>query len=83
MRCAWPVNDKGNHKTMDCYRPVKTGSATANFPKAKEYQKMTVAAYGLEEVQKDLYMEASDRKELRDTTSEESDELSSSQSEEE
>jgi hypothetical protein len=73
MRCAWPADRKGNHKSMDCYRPVKIVAGTANFPKAKEYQKLRVGAYELEEEQKDLYAEGSedsDSKELRDTASE-------------
>jgi hypothetical protein len=39
MRCAWPTDRKGSHKTIDCYRPVKTDAGTADFPKAKGYQK--------------------------------------------
>jgi len=54
---------------MDCYRPVKTDKGTANFPKAKEYQKLRVGAYELEEDQRDLYTEESDSEELRDTAS--------------
>jgi len=69
MRCGWPADRKGNHKTMDCYRPVKTDKGTANFPKAKEYQKLRIGAYELEEDQKDLYTEESDSEELRDTAS--------------
>jgi hypothetical protein len=47
---------------------VDTG--TANCPKAKEYQKLRVGAYELEEDQKDQYTEGSDSEELRDTASE-------------
>ena len=70
MRCGWPADRKGNHKTMDCYRPIKTDKGTATFPKAKEYQKLKIGAYELEEDQKDLYTEESDSEELRDTASE-------------
>jgi hypothetical protein len=73
MRCGWPADRKGNHKTIDCYRPVKTDAGTANFPRAKEYHELRVGAYGLEEDQKDLYTEGSaesDSEELRDTASE-------------
>ena len=69
MRCAWPADRKGNHKTMHCYRPIKIDAGTANFPKAKEYQKLRVGSYELEEDQKDLYTEGSDSEELRDTAS--------------
>jgi hypothetical protein len=61
---------KGNHKTMDCYRPIKVDVGTPNFPKAMEYQKLRVGAYELEEDQKVLYTEGSDSEELRDTASE-------------
>ena len=84
MRCGWPADRKGNHKTMDCYRPVKTDKGTANFPKAKEYQKLRVGAYELEEDQKDLYMEESESEELRDTASDgSSEELTSDETSEE
>jgi hypothetical protein len=73
MPCAWPADRKGNHNSMDCYRPVKSDVGTANFPKAKEYQKLRVGAYELENEQRDLYTEGSedsDSKELRNTASE-------------
>jgi hypothetical protein len=70
MWCAWPADRKGNNKTMDCYRPLKVDAGTANFPTAKEYQKLRVGAFELEEDQKDLYTEDFDSDELRDTTSE-------------
>jgi len=54
---------------MDCFRPAKMDKGTANFPKAKEYQKLRVGAYELEEDQRDLYTEESDSEELRDTAS--------------
>jgi hypothetical protein len=55
---------------MDCYRPIKTDSGTASFPKAKEYQKMKIGAIHLEEDQQDLYTEGSESDELRDSASE-------------
>jgi hypothetical protein len=69
MRCAWPAVRKGNHKTMDCYQPIKFDTGTANFSKAQKYQELRVGAYEQEEDQKDLYTEGSDSEELRDTTS--------------
>jgi len=72
MRCSWPADRKGSHKTMDCYRPVKTDTGTASFPKAKEYQKMRIGACDLEEDQQDLYTEGSNSEELRDSASEQS-----------
>jgi len=35
MRCAWPSDRKGQHKTVDCYRPIKLIEGTADFPKAR------------------------------------------------
>jgi len=35
MRWARPADRKGRHTSMDCYRPIKTDSGTAYFPKAK------------------------------------------------
>jgi len=64
MTCAWPADRKGCHKTMDCCRPILTTSGTANFPKAKEYQKMKIGACELDENQQDLYTEGSGSKEL-------------------
>jgi len=80
MRCAWPADRKGNYNTMDCFRPIKTDIGTGNFSKTKEYQKLRVGAYELEENQKDLYMDASDSEEQRDTASEESSPESSEES---
>jgi len=67
---------------MDCYRLVKTEVGTGNFPKAKEYQKLRVGAYELEEDQKDLYTEGSDSEEHMDTASESLKESSKELSEE-
>jgi len=69
MRYAWPADRKGNHKMIDCYRPVKTDPGTANIPKANEYQKLRVGACEMEEDRKDLYTERSDREEHKDTAS--------------
>jgi len=71
MRCAWRADGKRSHKTMDCYRPLKTEEGTASFPKAKEYQKMKIGACELQEDKQDWYTEATDSEELRDSTSEE------------
>jgi len=49
LRCAWPSERKGNHRVKDCIRPIKLDKGTATFPKAKEYQKMKVAAVGIPE----------------------------------
>jgi len=67
MRCAWPTDRKGQHKTMDCYRPIKTDAGTASFPKAKEYQKIKIGAYQPESDQEDLYTEKSRSEKLRDS----------------
>jgi hypothetical protein len=55
---------------MDCDRPVKIHSGRANFLKANENQILRVGVYELEEDKMDLYREASESKELRDTASE-------------
>jgi len=47
LRCAWPSDRKGTHRVKDCVRPIKLDKGTATFPKAKEYQKMKVAAVQL------------------------------------
>jgi len=47
LRCAWPSDRKGTHRVKDCLRPIKLDKGTAAFPKAKEYQKMKVAAVQL------------------------------------
>ena len=47
MRCAWPADRKGSHRVRDCIRPIKLDKGTASFPKAKDYQKMKVAAVNL------------------------------------
>jgi hypothetical protein len=43
LRCAWPSDRKGSHRVADCRRPIKLDKGTANYPKAREYQKATVA----------------------------------------
>jgi len=67
MRCAWPADRKGSHTTIDCYQPVEVNSGTVAFPKAKEYPKMKIGGYQLEEDEEDLYTEESSSEELRDT----------------
>jgi len=54
--CAWPADRKGSHKTMDCIRWAKNNTGTAQFPKAKEYQKLKIGAYDQEESDVDQYM---------------------------
>jgi len=44
LRCAWPSDRKGSHRFKDCIRLIKLDKGTAAFPKAKEYQKMKIAA---------------------------------------
>jgi len=79
MRCAWPADRRGKHNTKDCYRPIKLDKGTAEFPKAKAYQKMRIGAMEIESGEEDLYDMESKSEELRDTASE-SLELSSSSS---
>jgi len=79
MRCGWPADRRGNHKTKDCYRPLKLNKGTADFPKAKAYQKMRIGAVETESGEEDLYDVDSENEELRDTVSEQ---LSSSIGEE-
>jgi hypothetical protein len=40
LRRAWPVDRKGTHRGKDCIRPIKLDTGTADYPKAKEYQKI-------------------------------------------
>jgi len=49
LRCAWPSDRKGTHRVKDCLRPIKLDKGTAPFPKAKEYQRMKVAAMQVSE----------------------------------
>jgi len=39
LHCAWPSDRKGNHRVKDCQRQIKLDKGTADFPKAKEYQR--------------------------------------------
>jgi len=55
QRCAWPADQKGAHKTMDCSRWARNEQGTAPFPKAKEYHKLEVGAHDQEESDIDLY----------------------------
>ena len=81
MRCAWPSDRKGNHKTTDCYRSIKLSEGTADFPKAKAYQKMKIGAVELESGEEDLYEVDLVSEELRDTASEKKTSEESSDSE--
>jgi hypothetical protein len=40
LRCAWPADRKGAHRVANCRRTIKLDKGTANFPKAKENQKI-------------------------------------------
>jgi hypothetical protein len=39
QRCAWPLDRKGGHKTIDCFRWKKLERRTAPFQKKKKYIK--------------------------------------------
>jgi hypothetical protein len=73
LRCAWPSDRKGNHRVKDCMRPIKLDKGTANYPKAKEYQKMKIAGIELD----------SEEEDCSDSESSESSDDDSSSSEEE
>jgi hypothetical protein len=83
LRCAWPSDRKGKHSTKDCYRPIKLDEGTANFPKAKAYQKMRIGAVEIESGEEDLYDLESESEELRDTASEQEESSESTSSNEE
>jgi hypothetical protein len=70
LRCAWPADRKGKHNTKDCWRQIKLDTGTADFPKAKAYQKMRIGAVEIELGEEDLYAVESESEELRDTASE-------------
>jgi hypothetical protein len=57
LQCAWPSDRKGALWVKNCRRTIKLDKGTANLPKAKDYQK-----------QKEILQ----RKELEETSSEES-----------
>jgi len=82
LRCAWPADRKGKHYTKDCFRPIKLDKGTADFPKAKAYQKMRIGAVEIENGEEDLFELESENEELRDTVSEQekSDDSSSDES---
>jgi hypothetical protein len=40
--CAWPKDRKGSHKTLDCFRSMQQGQATAPFPKTQPYEKKQI-----------------------------------------
>jgi len=71
LRCAWPADRKGTHRVKDCQRPIKLDKGTANYPKAKEYQRMKIACMEL----------LSNDSEEEDSESSESDESDSVDSE--
>jgi hypothetical protein len=64
----------------DCRRPIKLDKGTAAFPKAKEYQKMKVAAIQLDSEEEGS---SSEKSEEESSSSEESEEESSSSEESE
>jgi hypothetical protein len=70
FRCTWPADRKGKHQTKDCYRQIKLDKGTADFPKAKAYQKMRIGAVEIESGEEDLYNVETESEELRDTASE-------------
>jgi hypothetical protein len=39
QRCAWPRDQKGSHKTLDCFRRARLEKGTAQFPQKKTYNK--------------------------------------------
>jgi hypothetical protein len=78
LRCAWPADRKGKHNTKDCYRPIKLDKGTADFPKAKAYQKMRIGAVEIDSGEEDLYEVETESEELRDTASEQETSSSSS-----
>jgi hypothetical protein len=80
LRCAWPADRKGKHNTKDCYRDNKMDKGTADFPKAKAYQKMRIGAVEIESGEEDLYNVESESEELRDTASEQEESSDSSSS---
>jgi hypothetical protein len=80
LRCAWPSDRKGNHKTTDCFRPIKLDEGTADFPKPKAYLKMKIGAVEIESGEEDLYEVDSEIEEVRDTDSEGQEKSSSSSS---
>jgi hypothetical protein len=80
LRCAWPADRKGKHNTKYCLRQIKLDKGTADFPKAKAYQKMRIGAVEIESGEEDLYDVESESEELRDTASEQEESSDSSSS---
>jgi hypothetical protein len=66
LRCAWPSDRKGNNRVKDCIWPIKLDKGTANYPKAKESQRMKVARM-------ELSSEEEDSSSSEDSSSESSD----------
>ena len=79
LRCAWPADRKGKHYTKDCFRQIKLDKGTADFPKAKAYQKMRIGAVEFEQGEEDLYDLDSESEELRDTASDQESDSSTSE----
>jgi hypothetical protein len=72
LRCAWPSDRKGAHRVKDCRRAIKTDKGTADFPKAKEYQKMKIAAVEVNSTSDDStdeYSESSSNEESEESES--------------
>jgi len=83
QRCAWPIDRKGAHETMDCFRWARKETGTAPFPKDKEYQKLKIGAYD-QESEIDLYTTDDDSEDSDDSDdSEDSDSSDDSEQEEE
>jgi len=74
LRCAWPSDRKGNHRVVDCRRPIKLDKGTAPFPKAKDYQKMKVAGMQLESDSEESSSDDSESEEEEDSEEDESEE---------
>lgn len=47
LRCTWPSERKGSNRVKHCKRPIKLDKGMADFLKAKEYQRMKLAAMQL------------------------------------
>jgi len=80
LRCALPADRKGNHRVIDCVRPIILDKETASYSKPMEYQKMKVAAMEVN-TKEDLSSGSDSSDSERDE--EESDNSSSSETEEE
>jgi hypothetical protein len=45
LRCAWPSDRKGAHRTMICFQSVNHTSGMPDFGKPKNYQKLKVEGF--------------------------------------